>query len=132
MDYDIASYVSLVIHYFLLWGSLIFILYKSYKNFFRLILSFYILFLIWGFLTYLFNGCPLTLFENWISGKIYNKPFYPDYNFKKTDFYYLINNSDFYIPFVLGFIILLIKHKFRHDSSSNYNDNGSNSHKEAE
>lgn len=111
MSFDLALKVSEVLHYSLVLIPLFLFIIRTYKNFISLVLKSYLIFFIWGVICYIFQGCPLTLSENWLSTQIYGKPFYPNYVFKNTDFYYLATNTDFYIPGVLVLITIFIKNK---------------------
>lgn len=108
MTYETAALISEILHYVLVLSFIVLMLFKSYKNFINLIIKIYLIFILWGFLCYIFQGCPITLFENWLSKSIYEKPFYPDYTFNNSDFYYLITNTDFYIPGLLGIVLILV------------------------
>lgn len=123
MDFELARTVSEIMHYAIVLILTGLFIIKSYKNFINFVLKFYIIFFIWGIVCFIFQGCPITLFENWISTKIYGQPFYPNYQFTDTDFYYMITNSDFYIPGVLMLVAILIKNKFNKDGSPTSSDN---------
>lgn len=124
MNFETASALSEVLHYVLVLGLTLLFVIKTYKNFINLVIKFYFIFFTWGALCFIFQGCPITLFENWLSTIIYGKPFYPDYQFTSSDFYYLITNKDFYIPGVLVLVTTLITNKFNKDAFRS-NDNKS-------
>jgi len=106
MPFENALILSEVLHYVFILGMVLLFLLKRFKDFIKLVLTSYVLFLVWGVTCYLFQGCPLTLFENWLSTRVYGKPFYPHYTFTNSDFYYLVTNIDFYIPAVLLLIVV--------------------------
>lgn len=113
MSFEDARFLSEVLHYVISIGGTLLFLIINYKNFIKVVVNIYLLFIAWGLLTFFMQGCPITLFENFISEKIYGKPFYPDYQFNGSDFYYLVHNEMFYVPFILGAVALMIRNRYR-------------------
>lgn len=108
MNYETAALLSEGLHYTIALSISGLILFRNYKNFVNLVIKFYLMFFIWGILCYILQGCPITLFENWVSNSIYGKPFYPNYTFSDSDFNYIITNTDFYIPAILILIVAMV------------------------
>lgn len=112
MNFELASIISEVLHYFIVLTITGLIIYKNYENFTKLVINFYFICFVWGIICYIFQGCPITIFENWLFTIIYDKPRYPDYQFTDTDFYFLITNFYFYIPAVLALVGTYITKKY--------------------
>jgi len=113
MDFETAAILSLWTHYALfILGSTYFILrgyFASGGGIIKSIRNFYIIILIWGFSCIIFDGCPVTLLENYISLKIYGEAFYPGYSFDQSHFSTIFSRHTFYIPLIVGGILYLKK-----------------------
>ena len=116
MLFEKARILSEVLHYIISISILAFIcLYKN-RDLLKGIIRFYIAAAAWAILCYIINGCPLSHLENVISLHYYNKLFYENYGFERTDIKYLLGWKQFYIPLALALIIYTIK--FINGSSS--------------
>lgn len=119
INFDTAAYIFTVIHYLIALTITCLVIFSGPKKPINFALRFYIAFFIWGLICYLVGGCPITLFENWVSERVYGKPFYPDYTFTNTDFYYIVTHSNFYIPLVFGLLFTYINKRYEDVPSTN-------------
>lgn len=113
MSFEQAQLLSQCIHYCITVGFVFFVAIKNFNRIDALVIKVYSILLIWGALTYAFQGCPITFLENKISVIFYGKPFYPNYKYESSDFYFLSRKYEFYIPLIILFLYKFAKLKNR-------------------
>lgn len=111
MDFEQAQFFSKCVHYCITVGFVIYVAIKNFNSIDNFVIKMYSILLIWGALTYLFQGCPITFLENKVSTIFYGKPFYPDYKYESSDFYFLSRKYEFYIPLLIYFLYKFAKSK---------------------
>lgn len=107
MEFEFWRSVTSIVHYILfVVGFFSIIFYGAFNGKYtirKFVIRFYVLFLTWVLITYLSNGCPITLLENYISNKVFGKPFYPFYDFSDTDVMMLLIEPKTYM--LLGILL---------------------------
>lgn len=100
---SVAHYivVSVVFFSIVLWGC-----WRKNYGIQKFIIRFYVMFFAWIGLTFMLDGCPVTLMENKLAVKFWGKPFYPEYGFGQTDAFMWLTYPKIYLPLL---ILLVIK-----------------------
>ena len=123
MVFETAKTVSFIIHLILVFSVFsVFLLHNWRKTtLINLMYKLYICIFVWYFICVLFDGCPVTYLENYISYKIYGKYFYPDYNFSKSIVSTFIKDPSHFIPlfFVITYQLITYQWRLRIESRKN-------------
>lgn len=105
MTFEECKHITTIVHYVvvtLLFFSIV--LYGFWKKEYTietLIIRFYVVFFTWIGITFLLDGCPVTLIENKLAVKFWGKPFYPEYGFGQTDAFMWLTYPKIYLPLLL-------------------------------
>ena len=115
MSFETAKDISFIIHMvFILsvFGTLLLIGWRKVTPT-KMMYKLYFCILIWYVICRVFDGCPLTYLENYISFRIYGSTFYPDYDFNKSIVSVFVKNPSNYIPLFIVIAYQLITFSWR-------------------
>lgn len=105
MDFEVLKQISLILHFLIILSAFIFIIfYKWNRTVVSLVYRIYIAIFVWFGIVYIFNGCPATYFENFLSSKYLGQAFYPDYSFKDSTAKLFMQRWDIYVPLIVTLI----------------------------
>lgn len=115
MTFELAKEISFIIHIVLVFSLFGVFLIQGWRVFNPIIFMYkiYACIFVWYMICVMFNGCPLTYVENYLSYTFYGRHFYPDYNFNGSIVSVFIKTPSNYIPLVITVAYQLISLQWR-------------------
>jgi hypothetical protein len=115
MPFELAKEVSFIIHIILVFSIFGAFLIQGWRKIGPVIFMYkiYGCILAWYLICKLFNGCPITYLENYLSVVFYGSYFYPNYSFKDSIVSVFIKTPSNYIPLVITVAYQLISLQWR-------------------
>jgi hypothetical protein len=112
LSFETAQTISLVTHYVIALSSAGLFVFGG-RSLVSKILRIYAAFAFWCGLIWFFKGCPLTHMENHIAVRFYGKPFYPNYSYKDSDLFYILQQWDLLLPLLVVTLYMIWQRRRR-------------------
>jgi len=115
MPFELAKELSFIVHIILVFSIFSVFILNGWrrKNPIIFMYKIYACILAWYLICKIFNGCPITYLENYISFYFYGSYFYPNYDFRDSIVSVFIKNTSNYIPLFITVAYQLINLQWR-------------------
>lgn len=115
MSFEIAKKLTLIIHMILILSVFLYFILRNWKQNGPIIIMYrtYISVFLWYIICLCSNGCPITHLENFISFKLFDRYFYPNYNFNDSMVSVFIKTPSNYFPLAVAVTYQLITHRWQ-------------------